>query len=86
MAADPAANPSTSVRRLIPWLWLRLSMVRAIATLAVDWLAWPPAIWMHDFGSPALPQSGNLPAGHYGTESPATLKVTPRAADMIGAL
>jgi hypothetical protein len=36
----------TTLRRLMPWLWLSLSMVWAVVIFVTDQPAWPLALWI----------------------------------------
>lgn len=46
MDADRALGRLVRWRRLIPWLWLALSLSWAVVILVTDEVAWPLALWI----------------------------------------
>ncbi|MGD2042561.1 MAG: hypothetical protein PVJ28_02860 [Acidimicrobiia bacterium] len=41
-----AGEPTSRVRKAIPWLWLAASLAWAIVIIVTDHLAWPLALWI----------------------------------------
>ncbi len=45
MAPEPTRQQER-IQRLLPWLWLGLSMAWAVVIFVTDQLAWPLALWI----------------------------------------
>lgn len=59
------------MRRLIPWLWLGLSMAWAVVIFVTDQLAWPLALWIATTVGPlTLLRSRSAPERPDGPDSP----------------
>lgn len=75
MAPEATNGWELRVRKLIPWLWLGLSMVWAVVIFVTDQLAWPLALWIATTVGPlTLLHSRNPPARPDGSDSPVAMQ------------
>ncbi len=65
--------PDPTMRRLIPWLWLTLSMAWAAVIFVTDQPAWPLALWIATTVGPLTllrsrleKSDGRMPTNHQG--------------------